>query len=198
MSAYFTLAGSPALSAFRIARLLEELRRIEPRIDALETSWFYPCVADRELDALDRARLQSLVDDDAPANSGKTASIPSVWVVPRLGTLSPWASKATDIAHNCGFDTVRRIERGIEYRIIPRRGVFGSKPLDRAVLLRLAGVLHDRMTESVLLERPDPARLFAPLQGKPMQPGETYTERAVEEAGAVSADPPPPASPVGP
>jgi len=168
-ASYFTLAGSPALSGFRIARLLEELRRIEPRIEALETSWFYPCVADRELAPLDRARLQALVDDDAVAGPRTEGPGQPVWVVPRLGTLSPWASKATDIAHNCGFDAVRRIERGIEYRIVPRRGVFGAKAFDEALLLRLAGVLHDRMTESVLLERPDPARIFAPLQGKPMQ-----------------------------
>ncbi len=169
MSAYFTLAGSPALSGFRIARLLAGLRRIEPRIDALESSWFYPGVTDRELDPLTRARLQSLVDDTAPADAAADGPGQSVWVVPRLGTISPWASKATDIAHNCGFDTVRRIERGIVYRLRTRRGVFGGKPLDEAVLRQLAAVLHDRMTESALLEHPDPARLFTSLEGKPMQ-----------------------------
>src|SRR5690606_29986485 len=118
------------LSGFRIARLLAGLRRIEPRIDALESSWFYPGVTDRELDPLTRARLQSLVDDTAPADAAADGPGQSVWVVPRLGTISPWASKATDIAHNCGFDTVRRIERGIVYRLRTRRGVFGGKPLD--------------------------------------------------------------------
>ncbi len=169
MSAYFTLAGSPALSGFRIARLLEALRRIEPRIDTLESSWFYPGFADRELDPPTRARLQSLVDDDAPADGQAPNRGQALWVVPRLGTISPWASKATDIAHNCGFESVRRIERGIEYRLLARRGVFGAKPLDEAILRRLASVLHDRMTETALLDRPDPARLFAPLEGKPMQ-----------------------------
>ncbi|MCO5118284.1 MAG: phosphoribosylformylglycinamidine synthase [Burkholderiaceae bacterium] len=169
MSAYFTLAGSPALSGFRIARLLEELRRIEPRIDALESSWFYPGFADRELDELTRARLQSLVDDAAAA-ADADAPGEAIWVVPRLGTISPWASKATDIAHNCGFETVGRIERGIVYRLATRRAIFGGgKPLDETVLRRLADVLHDRMTETALLERPDPARLFASLEGRPMQ-----------------------------
>ena len=186
MSAYFTLAGSPALSGFRIARLLEELRRIEPRIDALESSWFYPGFADRELDELTRARLQSLVDDAAAA-ADADAPGEAIWVVPRLGTISPWASKATDIAHNCGFETVGRIERGIVYRLATRRAIFGGgKPLDETVLRRLADVLHDRMTETALLERPDPARLFASLEGRPMQrvaPLARGRDALVEEIG---------------
>ncbi|MFA7503871.1 MAG: phosphoribosylformylglycinamidine synthase [Burkholderiaceae bacterium] len=169
MSAYFTLAGSPALSGFRIARLLAELRRIEPRIDALESSWFYPGFARNELDPSLRARLQSLVDDAAPAGVAADARGQAIWIVPRLGTISPWASKATEIVHNCGFGMVGRIERGIAYRLLTRRGVFGNKPLDAETLGRLAGVLHDRMTETALLERPDPARLFDSVPGRPMQ-----------------------------
>src|SRR5690606_33062894 len=71
-------------------------------------------------------------------------------VFPRLGTVSPWASKATDIAHNCGLPAVRRIERGVRYLITPARGLLGAKTLDAGQLARIADCLHDRMTETVL------------------------------------------------
>ena len=61
---------------------------------------------------------------DAPAKSLE------LLVIPRLGTISPWASKATDIAHNCGLDAVRRIERGVRYVITPERGLLGAKTFD--------------------------------------------------------------------
>src|SRR5690606_36516016 len=73
---------------------------------------------------------------------------------PRPGTVSPWASKATDIAQVCGLDAVRRIERGIEYRIA---GVGG---LDAEALRRLAAVLFDRMTEAVFVDEAELAVLF--------------------------------------
>ena len=73
-------------------------------------------------------------------------------VVPRLGTISPWSSKATDIAHICGLAEVRRIERGIWYTL-------AGDVADEAAL---RGALHDRMTESVLEREEDAARLFQP------------------------------------
>ena len=74
--------------------------------------------------------------------------------MPRFGTISPWSSKATDIAHVCGLDAVHRIERGIVWRIETAT----SSPRDDAA--RLATPLFDRMTETALLERGDAARLF--------------------------------------
>jgi len=80
-------------------------------------------------------------------------------VVPRIGTISPWSSKATDVAHNCGLDRVRRIERGIWYTVAgPVRG-------ERA----LRAALHDRMTESVLASEAEAEQLFAHAQPRPLQ-----------------------------
>ncbi|NLC36926.1 MAG: phosphoribosylformylglycinamidine synthase, partial [Alcaligenaceae bacterium] len=81
--------------------------------------------------------------------------------------VSPWASKATDIAHNCGLSAVRRIERGVRYTLTPERGLLGSKSLDEAQLAQIASLLHDRMTETVVDTAFDGQALFASLPGKP-------------------------------
>ena len=111
-------------------------------------------------------------------------------VVPRLGTISPWASKATDIAHNTGLNAVRRIERGTHFTIN-----LGRKSLSSDAAARVASLLHDRMTESVIDPAADPALLFRELESKPMQTvpmlalGREALERANVEMGlALSSD----------
>ena len=89
-------------------------------------------------------------------------------VSPRLGTVSPWASKASDIAHNCGLD-VRRIERIVEYRISLKSGLLGKAALAADQLAAMAALLHDRMTESVMPARAEAHRLFTELQAAPME-----------------------------
>ncbi|OYV47857.1 MAG: phosphoribosylformylglycinamidine synthase, partial [Burkholderiales bacterium 21-58-4] len=90
-------------------------------------------------------------------------------VFPRLGTVSPWASKASDIAHNCGLPAVRRIERGIRYVVTPNHGILGTKHITAEQLRQIAACLHDRMTETVVDAGFDGAALFASLPGKPVQ-----------------------------
>ena len=91
-----------------------------------------------------------------------------VVIAPRLGTVSPWASKATDIARNCGL-SLKRIERVTEYRLTVKTGLLGgSKPLSADELQAAAALLHDRMTESVLLRREDAAHLFDEQPAAPM------------------------------
>ncbi len=198
MSAYLTLAGAPALSAFRLARLLERLRAIDPRAGSLHARHFYVIWLDAEPTPDTRARLVELLEAlPGEAAEGQDAGQP-LWVVPRIGTVSPWASKATDIAHSCGFDLVRRIERGIEYRVDTRAklgGLVRGAALESDALARLGAALHDRMTESVLLAAPDPRELFASLPGKPMQQvavlreGRDALVRADRELGlALSGD----------
>lgn len=170
MTAYYRFAGSPALSEFRIQRLRQRLQEVDPRVDALDARHFHLVWAEPDLTADDRARVDELLDDgrrgDAPAGDL------SIFVVPRIGTVSPWASKATDIAHNCGLLAVRRIERGIEYRLRLRRGLFGvgaSARPDQATVRAWAAALHDRMTESALSSDPDPIQVFESLRGRPMR-----------------------------
>ncbi len=172
MPTYLTLAGAPALSAFRLARLLDRLRAIELQVGAVHARYCYFVRLDDEPTPDTRARLRELLEAlPGGASEAHEAGQP-LWVVPRIGTVSPWASKATDIAHSCGFDGVRRIERGIEYRIEAQArlgGLMRGAPLEDDVLARLGSVLHDRMTESLLLAPPDPRELFASLPGKPMR-----------------------------
>ena len=81
-------------------------------------------------------------------------------VVPRLGTISPWASKATDIVHNTGIDAVARVERGVLYTLAVEGDVDETA---------VAALLHDRMTETVLAADADPAVLFSDVQGREMR-----------------------------
>ena len=171
MPEFSSLPGQPALSAFRLDRLLERLKAVEPAINGLDAHHVHLVWSERALSPDEAARLRALLDvpSGVPASDGAL-----LWVVPRLGTVSPWASKATDIAHNCAMPFVRRIERGIRYRLHTRgrllSGLLGtSRTLDTAHLQAVGALLHDRMTESLLLQEPDPQVLFAPLAGKPLQ-----------------------------
>ena len=114
--------------------------------------------------------------------------------MPRLGTISPWASKATDIARNTGLAAVHRIERGTIYTLELKRGLFRGKGLDAALEDRIRAVLHDRMTESVIEPSTDPAQLFTELAGKPVQSvpvlaeGRAALVRANGELGLALSD----------
>ncbi|HKO66211.1 MAG TPA: phosphoribosylformylglycinamidine synthase, partial [Burkholderiaceae bacterium] len=106
----------------------------------------------------------------------------SFLVVPRLGTISPWASKATDIARNTGLTAIKRIERGTLYTIGLRRRTMATD-----ATARVAALLHDRMTESVIDPDADPALVFREIDGKPMQtlPLLTQGRAALEHANAA-------------
>ncbi|MEY4140529.1 MAG: hypothetical protein RLZZ371_2711, partial [Pseudomonadota bacterium] len=88
-------------------------------------------------------------------------------VSPRFGTVSPWASKATDIAHNCGL-AVHRVERVVAYRLSLKSGLLGKPVLTEAQLVQVAGLLHDRMTESVMFDLGTAHHLFDSLPAAPM------------------------------
>ena len=109
-------------------------------------------------------RLGALLTYGEPAAKQQGGEV--LLVSPRLGTLSPWASKATDIAHNCGF-AVRRIERAVEYRLHIKSWLGQSGTLNEAQVQAVAPCFHDRMTESVWREREEIARL---VQGLPATP----------------------------
>ena len=149
--------GGPALSSFRIRKLLENLRQIDPVVEALDSQFLYFVDVDGSLGSADRSLLEKLLLDGGPVVAPPGAMI---LVVPRIGTVSPWASKATDIAHSCGLNKIRRIERGSAFYVRVRTGVPG-----REALAPLAAVLHDRMTQTALYDTADAARLF--LQAEP-------------------------------
>jgi phosphoribosylformylglycinamidine synthase len=130
--------GARALSDFRLAKLLPHLQHARPGVTGLAAEYRHFVELDAPLAPGDQALLARLLEYGAPPAEPRRDDVLYL-VVPRLGTLSPWASKATDIARNCGLASVRRIERGTAYYV-------SGAPRSDAV----AAHLHDRMTETVL------------------------------------------------
>src|SRR5450756_858690 len=157
------LSGAPALSAFRIAKLLARVGALEPAVKALDARFIHFVDTERPLDFNERQILQRLLTygPHIEALSNNMAG-DTLLVVPREGTISPWSSKATDIAHVCGLTAIRRIERGIEYRLLD------SLPLGVERLSALAPVLFDRMTEMVLFHADHARRLLGHASPRPL------------------------------
>ncbi len=155
----FAVEGGNALSPFRAEALLARLREVEPRIAAVAARHVHWVWSDAPLAREQRDKLDALLRyGDAYAQPDHDGAL--VVVMPRLGTVSPWASKATDIARNCGL-TLHRIERVTEYRLRPAPPLLGrAKPLSIESLRACAALLHDRMTESVAFERDAAMALF--------------------------------------
>jgi len=164
---FYALAGPGALSAFRRERLLRRLQAIDSAVARVDARFVHFVHATRELSDDENTRLAALLDYGEAA--GATDDGERFLVVPRLGTISPWASKATDIAHNTGLAAVHRIERGTLYRVVFKRGLLRASPPDPAVRTAVAAALHDRMTESVIDADTEPSQLFVELEGKPVQ-----------------------------
>jgi len=156
------IPGAPALSAFRIAKLLDRLSALEPAVRGLAARFVHFADLERPLTGAETAVLARLLTYGPTLPTGDSAAAGErVLIVPRAGTISPWSSKATDIVQVCGLTSVRRVERGIEYRLRAARA------LGAAQLTRLAPALFDRMTEMALLDSGEVARLFGHAAPKP-------------------------------
>jgi len=155
--------GNPALSAFRLARLLAELRAQVPAVTAVFAEFEHFVQIDGTLDEAERAVLERLLNYGPRPAIEPPGGVPDLRVIPRPGTISPWSSKATDIAHNCGLSRIIRIERGVAYFLSTKA------PLSTAELDSLRPLLHDRMTEAVLGPDDDPAVLFAQAAPAPLR-----------------------------
>jgi phosphoribosylformylglycinamidine synthase len=158
--------GGSALSGFRLRALLARLRAIEPRLVGVAARHVHWVGSDAALAREQADKLGALLRYGDPYEGPNDGAL--VVVAPRLGTVSPWASKATDIARNCGL-AIHRVERVTEYRLSLKGSLLGQpRPLDPDTLQAVADVLHDRMTESVFYARADAAHLFDPQQAPPM------------------------------
>jgi len=159
--------GGNALSDFRIQQLLPRLAQISPNIQGLAARFVHLVATEQPLQGDQQQTLAALLAYGDPY-AGPTDG-PAIVVSPRLGTVSPWASKATDIAHNCGL-TLKRVERITEYRLVLKTGLLGgAKALSDEQLGQVAALLHDRMTESALPSRDEAQALFTALQAAPME-----------------------------
>src|SRR6516165_9531611 len=182
------LAGPAALSTFRIAKLLERLRTLEPAVTGLATRFVHFIDLAEPLPARHERILAELLTYGPTLPLGPDEQGEQLMVVPRAGTISPWSSKATDIAQVCGLAAVRRIERGIAYRLR------ATAPLGAGRLRLVAAVLFDRMTEEVLLDPAHAARLFEhapprPANRVPLGGGRAALEEADRRLGlALSAE----------
>lgn len=162
-----TLAGGNALSTFRAQQLQPALQAIHPKIDGIAARFVHLVATDAAPTPAEQERLSALLTYGDPYAGPEDGA--AIVVTPRLGTLSPWASKATDIARNCGI-AIRRVERITEYRISLKSGLLGRTPeLTAEQLAQVAALLHDRMTESVVADRAAAAALFTELQPAAME-----------------------------
>jgi phosphoribosylformylglycinamidine synthase len=185
--------GISALSDFRVQQLLPRLQAIDPRISGISARFVHLVATDSPPDEALKTRLAALLSYGEPAAPVAEGSLLFI-VSPRFGTVSPWASKATDIAHNCGL-AVKRMERITEYRVGLKAGFFSKGALSEDQRAQIAALIHDRMTESVMEDRAQAAGLFTELQGAPLQTinvlagGKAALEAANSEFGlALAAD----------
>ncbi|WP_423708176.1 phosphoribosylformylglycinamidine synthase [Undibacterium sp. WLX3042] len=162
------LPGSNALSAFRTSNLLNRLQEVDANIIGVTARYRHFVDVSVELQKNDIERLEALLVYGDRFNGSQEGE--TFIVIPRIGTISPWASKATDIAHNCGMHQVHRIERGISYFVQVKTGFFGgAKEVKQSSREAIAALLHDRMTEMVLTSLNDAEALFSELEAKPLE-----------------------------
>src|SRR5262245_12098744 len=177
MSLILKLRGNPAVSAFRLEKLNSRLAEIHPSLRVTASEHWHFAETARPLAPGETAVLERLLDygERGPAGAGAMRL-----VVPRLGTISPWSSKATDIAHRCGLDAVRRIERGTAWFL-------AAAPAPDAARRQALELIHDRMTEAVL-DSPDAAEaMFVRHEPRPLAtvPVASRGRAALEEANAA-------------
>ena len=159
MSVVLPLRGVTALSDFRVEKLLQKAAALGLPEVKLKSEFWYFVGSEKALDAATVEKLQALlaaqsVEQTPEAREGLHLFL----VTPRLGTISPWASKATNIAENCGLEGIERIERGM--------AVWLEGRLNDEQKQQWAALLHDRMTESVLPDFQTASKLFHHLESE--------------------------------
>ncbi len=180
------LRGSPALSAFRITRLLALFAEKQLPVTDIYAEYMHFAELSAPLSDSEQGKLRSLLKY-GPSLAEHEPFGRLILVTPRPGTISPWSSKATDIAHNCGLSQVERIERGTAYYV-------QAEGLSQQQWLEVAGLLHDRMMESIFSEFEQAQALFVHHQPTPMKVvdiiahGRSALEKANLEMGLALAD----------
>jgi len=159
-----TLQGSAALSEFRREKLFQDLRIRVNRLQAIYAEYVHVAHVQQALDADEQARLQKILVY-GPSIQSQRAEGAQLIVVPRIGTISPWSTKATDIAHHCGLDKVLRLERGTIWYF----RLSGQPELTAEERSITSSVVHDRMTESVLPTLDSVSEVFREAEPRPLK-----------------------------
>ncbi len=149
--------GISALSEFRRTKLLKQLQAIQPEIQDVSAEYIHFVSTNRASAIGEDDRLEKLLTYDTPYENVRTDNL--VLVTPRLGTISPWSSKATDIAINCGLAHINRIERAKAFYIVSKN------PID---VQKIQNLLHDRMTEAIFTSFEEANILFEAHQPSPL------------------------------
>jgi phosphoribosylformylglycinamidine synthase len=163
MSPILKLPGRRALSEFRLRKLLPSVQKQLPGVTGIRAQYWHCVKLERALSEPEAKTLQRLLTY-GPKSEDEHLEDGVLLVVPRLGTLSPWASKAIDIARQCGLESVARIERGTAYRF---EGV-DVHSLTADQRSKLLPLIHDRMTETVLSSLAAADALFREAQPRPL------------------------------
>lgn len=183
-----TIEGSPAFSEFRRNKQLKQIQVAYPDITTFYAVYLHFVETKNPLNEKQTQQLENLLHYGEPAlNQSKQGA--QLLIVPRIGTISPWSSKATDIIHNCGIEDVMRVERGVLYYFPD------ITTTENARLSQIATLIQDRMTESTILNQDDCQRLFHHAQPTPltsiklMEQGRPALEQANLDLGlALSSD----------
>ena len=158
------IAGGPAYSKFRKEKLLEKLQTVNPQIKDIHSEYLHIVWCEKKIAASEKNTLEKIL------HYGPKAQVldfkdNSIITIPRPGTISPWASRATDIANHCGLYDIKRIERAVAVYIELKNGALLSEDQKKVLAL----YLHDRMTEVSIFNLDDAKALFSHLAPKPIQ-----------------------------
>ncbi|MGJ8620253.1 MAG: phosphoribosylformylglycinamidine synthase [Methylophilaceae bacterium] len=187
---FLSLRGSPALSQFRLDKLYASLKSSVPSIQHIYAEFVHFSFSQAALDKKEQDTLTQILTY-GPKGQVESPKGSLFLVIPRIGTISPWASRATDIAKNCGLTELLRLERGIAYYVTTN----ANQPLSENERNAFISAIHDRMTETVVASLQDAEKLYHHADPKPLstvdilQGGKAALEVANNELGlALSPD----------